>query len=242
MSKQLICALIFAAANCISSWADDQEFSIEVTAESEGERASASWSTDAMEWDESSQTWHWSLKESFQLTAESGRVLGTLQSAAALIDLDPVLGLAFAVQAADADTVIRIRTSTLQVEIPYDAIARATMALTLTDTDEDGAVLEPHLHSGATFESFINGKPFAELVHDELSAPPGKTVSLVEAYPEDGFVRVEDGWVGEMSAGIEFELSAHDLASGSSYFEVTAPEPSSWTLWLVAALLLRRRT
>lgn len=95
------------------------------------------------------------------------------------------------------------------------------------------------MDSGCAYEAAIDFDVFTAFFDQDLTAPPGQSVSLAANDPQDGDRYIEpDGT--EMQVFMKFELSAHDMASGSYEFDIV-PEPSSWRLWLLLAAVRARR-
>ncbi len=167
------------------------------------------------------------------------------------IQQDPVVNLGFAVQAGAADTMFSFSSAKLTFPSIASAEGRAQAAFNLTDSDGSGpdpgngvyATLTGQFPAGDAYRAQYNGFPvgttFQEMIQpysaDFFSSAPSN-----EEHPNGGGFIPIPGVVTDMSAQISFELSAFDLASGTTTFEVI-PEPAALALFAVAGLLLRRR-
>jgi hypothetical protein len=120
------------------------------------------------------------------------------------------------------------------------ADGRASCGFSVTDTDGDGVVLtgvgDPAGTQGAYlaqyngFAGTLSGTTFAEVVHS-LTAGSLTTATTSVDVPPLGFLQIVDP-VSDMSVMVSFDLSANDLASGTSTFVLVerplAVEPATW--------------
>lgn len=155
---------------------------------------------------------------------------------------DPSVNLNFAVQAGATDAIVTMTSSTLPVSLTNPS-ASAQIAWNLSDgdfSDIDGdgnyASLRGQYGSGGAYRARYNaGSVFTDLVTSEQHAGFGDSIGFTDSY-----VSSIAGGVTQISSQIYFELTANDLASGTSEFEVI-PEPASLLLLVASLGLLRRR-
>ena len=145
---------------------------------------------------------------------------------------DPVIGLAFAVQAGAAPTAFVISSGTLAFAAIPAAEGRASAAYTLTDFTGDGAALAP-LFGTKSYHAIYNGaSTFADLI-GPFGAGVYSSSSLTESNPVGpGFLPI-GGAVSSMLVDIDFVLSPFDLASGTTVYVIqqrpTPVEPTTWS-------------
>ena len=120
------------------------------------------------------------------------------------------------------------------------AEGRATVGYSLTDFDGDGAILvglgDPNGSPAAYLAQYngnaatFSGTTFAELIPG-MSCGPFESTTLSDAHPALGFLPIVDP-VSDMSALINFNLTANDLASGTTNYIIqekpTSVESVSW--------------
>ncbi len=205
------------------------------------------------QWDPENGTFTWILQEDTPIMSLDGQtVLGVLEAdgphpTMVVFRSDPVVNLGFAVQAGSAPggTVFTIKSALLQFPTINNPQGRASAAFTLTDgIDDDGATLTPLVgYTGAyltQYNGFVPyGTTFTQLI-DQMVAEPMSTVNRNEEYPGGGLYAPIGGPVSDMSTQIAFTLSANDLASGTTVFEII-PEPSGVLLLAAGLTALRRR-
>jgi hypothetical protein len=201
-------------------------------------------------WDGS--TFNWSATDDIALRSGSDVIAtlaaGTFISASMPTGGDPLrmppkVSLGFAVQAGGSDTAFTISSSLVTFDPMVDPAGRATAVFTLTDGESDGGWLSGDGPMGggylAQYNGFVpSGTTFAEVLGD-LTVGPGDTIAEAVNIPEVGFLPI-DGVVTNMSSQIAFTLSALDLASGTTNWELV-PEPASLGLLAAGLLVLRRR-
>jgi len=200
-------------------------------------------------------SWIWQLQQDQVITNPELGVLGTVKEGS-FIEITPTgsgsralpaVNLGFAMQAGNAETTFTVRSALLSFPTISNAKGRAHTAITATDgVDGLGGTLTG-MGSGsgggaylAQYNAFVpGGTTFSELV-PVIDIPALDGATLNDAFPTDG------GWqnipvpVSNISTQISFTISANDLASGTSLFEIT-PEPSALLLGLVGLVGLRRR-
>ncbi|MEW6250968.1 MAG: hypothetical protein AB1716_10000 [Planctomycetota bacterium] len=189
-------------------------------------------------------TWTWRLAESTEIRdPESHELIGTLNEADVRFVDDPVLTLAFSVTAGDQATTFSIKTALLVISPPLtSAQGQASAAVVATDTDGTGVNLRGLGGVGgdkvylAHYNGFVpNGTPFAELL-TTLSAGAYGSAAGSSNVPLTPIA----GTVNDMSSMLHFELSARDLASGTTVYEVV-PEPAALAVMVLLGWLVRRR-
>lgn len=185
---------------------------------------------------------------------DSGTELGRLESLSILAGdegatrgLPPkVVDMSFSVKAGTSNTSFSMNSALLDGFVRPNAQALANASYTVTDDDGvNGATLsEPGNDGfGATFQSFygVSAGPttnvFADLL-PSLSALPGDD-SAVTSVGTGGFAG-NLGTVTSMQTRVAFDLSANDLASGTTVFALI-PEPASLVLLAVGAVAVFRR-
>lgn len=234
-------ALMGAAAMPVSADLSGVAFQIEAT----NENGSGVWSVglDQLSYDEESNTWSWSQGSSVDILGDDEEVIATLQNANVYIQGDPSINLGFAVQAGGTDTTFTITTALLSFGTINNADGQAGAGFTITDVDRNGAVFTAGNGTGDAYLAQYNGvvptgTDFTRLIGD-FSSAAGKSASSSDNDPVSGY-RPVGGNVSDMSARVQFTLSANDLASGTNSYEII-PEPSALALLALGALSLLRR-
>lgn len=160
------------------------------------------------------------------------------------VDADPQVKLNFWVEAGSTDTSFTIASNI----VSFATIAgqgTATAAVTLTDTNGDGATATGLFAGGKFYEAYYNGASgFAQLVSSPISAAMYASTTASQAVPPWQPM----GAVSSIQSKFSFDLSAYDLASGTSNFVVQEliPEPSGFVALLtglvgLASVVTRRR-
>lgn len=156
---------------------------------------------------------------------------------------DPIVNLNFSVQAAGSATTFTITSALLTFSTINAPIGQTGASFAVSDTNFDGVTLTGALpSSGMSYRAAYNGFAGADLgttfaTHiASLSAGPLGSNSVTEAQTPIAIGTP----VSDISSKIRFTLSAGDLASGSTGFEVV-PEPASLMLMLLGVGLIRRR-
>ena len=194
------------------------------------------------------RVWEWELTEPLQIRDPMTQSLvATVESASYLLVDSAQVNLSFSVAAGSTDTLFQITSALMPVDPPISpAQGAASAAFTVTDFDGDGATLTGSAGAGgdkaylAHYNGFVPaGTAFAELISD-VTATAWATGDSFENFPAVGYAPIADP-VTDISAMVSFELSANDLASGTTDF-VIVPEASSLALLALGAIgLLRRR-
>lgn len=181
--------------------------------------------------------WNWSTTERIEMRdASSNNVVAVLnpnnEGCGVNYVADPVIGLAFAVQAGAAPTAFVISSGTLAFAAIPAPEGRASAAYTLTDFTGDGATLAP-LFGAKSYHAIYNGGPtFADLI-DPFAAGAFSSTPVSESNPPGpGFLPIGVP-VSSMRADIDFVLSPFDLASGTTVYVIqqrpVPVEPTTWS-------------
>ena len=179
--------------------------------------------------------WTWSLPAPVDITNGSGDVIAQVTSANVIYRGDPQIAFGFSAIAGGSTTTFVIASSLISFPVIPSALANASAGLTLTDGDGNGGTLQGlHAAGGAYLAEYNGGTDFAELV-GPLNAPACGSVSDSDIVP----LTALGTSVSSMNAWYYFSLTANDLASGTSNYQIT-PEPGAIGFLLVT-LLLRRR-
>lgn len=184
--------------------------------------------------------WAWSMDVPQDIVTRSGEVVATIGSGSLYIREDPQITMGFSVQAGSSTTTFTINSALVPVNPTItNGTAFASAALTLTDTLGNGATLTG-LNGGnayrADYNGFVgSGTQFASLVNT-FNAGPLQTIPAAGSLGPVGVATT----VSDMSSGLHFDLSARDLASGTTDYILT-PEPSALVLVALGSLMLRRR-
>lgn len=194
----------------------------------------ASWAVPAPTGD--NHYWDWSTTQRIEMRdPSSGNLVAVLNPnnegcSVHYVD-DPVIGLGFTVSAGAVATHFTISSGSLSFPVLAAAEARASAAYTLTDLDGDGATLTPASGPKSYTASYNGGTTFATLVSGFTSPAFTSTGSSESSPAGPGFTPLGVG-VSSMQADLEFTLSAHDMASGTTVFVVQQrPVPVEATTW-----------
>jgi len=203
-----------------------------------------------------SEGWAFCLRQPVEL--RSGEtLLGTISDLRISVFEDPEVNLNFAVQAGASDTTFHIASALLEFDTITNAEGRASAAVSVTDFnpfdgdavltgvgDTGGAYLAQY-NGWAGNQQFPSGDPdplgitFTEGIMQPVVATFGGTQTANHNVDWTAITQ-EDPY--DMSSLMSFDLTANDLASGTSTF-VIVPEPISLAVVLVGGLaLLRRRS
>ncbi len=238
----LLCTLAFAA----NVQADLPDVVFEITADAGPISVTIPIMSEWGDYDPATQTWTWSLSDSMNFEYEDGTILGTLSQFDVMIREDPEVNLNFAVQSGQSATHFHIASELLTFAPITNPTGTASAAMTISDQDGTGAQLVGAGPNGGAYLAQYNG-----WAGDPVNGPSGTTFHEgIQAINADPWLSADDStnqdWtpisetVDSMSALISFDLSANDLASGTSHFEIV-PEPAALSLLVVGALALLRR-
>jgi len=162
-----------------------------------------------------------------------------LGSATITIIADPMVSLNFQVLAGQQNTVFTIDSANLSFTPFGGVIGRATAAVSVTDLNGDGATFTPW--GPGAYRARYNGasSTFQNLIGAPIVAPAFGSASSSDTFPGVGYAPIP-GVISDIESAWRFTLSAGDLASGTSEFEVI-PAPASATLLGLGALAAMRR-
>ena len=156
----------------------------------------------------------------------------------------PGINLNFAVQAGFSDTTFTISSALIDLGGMENAQGRTSASVSVTDVDGNGASLTGAGADGGAFLSQYNGfvpsgTTFAEMLPSVAAAPFGSG-TLSDEFPAGGAFAPMAGTVDNISSQFNFTLSALDLASGTSTYQVI-PAPAGLAVLGGLGLLGRRR-
>jgi hypothetical protein len=187
----------------------------------------------------------WSLPAAVDIKAPNGVVIATLSQGAFFVDADPQVNLSFAVQAGGSTTSFTISSALLSFPSIPNAQGMASAAISISDFNHNAAALNGLGPDGMTYIAQYNGQvpagtPFTQQI-PQIQAPINGSGTADVTVPAVGHTPIA-GAVSDMSSEVTFTLTARDLASGTSNYEIIPiPEPSSLLLAVAALLLVRRR-
>jgi hypothetical protein len=250
ISKVLCCgAAVGLCALGFTAKADVPDVVFEVTAEAAGVSVAVPIYAEWGEYDPATHTWSYELPAGI-LFFHNGEYLGVLGQFRAEVAEDPEVNLNFSVQAGTIPTTFHIASALLSdfPTIPAAvAEGRASAAMTVTDWDFNGAALQGVGDTGGAYLAQYNG-----WAGDPFQGPQGTTfaegIYSIDVDPWEGTDtgELDVDWtpigedVEDMSSLISFELSAFDLASGTSHYEII-PEPGALALLALGGLAFWRR-
>lgn len=228
-----LAAMLAMAGFSVATWADVSAVVFEVQATNNDGTAVYQVSASDLEWSPQYDAWVWNLAEMLELQDAEGDIIGILSGGSVRYKDDPFIALGFSAQAGGSPTTFTFSSALLSFPTINPATATASAGLTLTDTGGNGALLTGNGWGGGSFEAdYNNGTPFVSFI-PSLSVPNGSTAGAGNQ-PSTLL-----GPVFNMQSFFAFTLSAEDLASGTSSFNVI-PEPAALAL-LVLGLIARRR-
>ena len=170
-----------------------------------------------------------------------GDVDGLLPTTITYVD-DPEVHINFVMTAGTTDTVFTVTSTHMTFPTIGNALAKSEVGINLSDRNGDGALLtavDPH--TGVSFSHYNGlapgGTMFSELLDTDMVV--SEWGSLAAGDDTGGFQPIGEP-ISSMSAQIQFQVSAGDLASGSSTF-IVVPEPSALLMLAAGLALLRRR-
>ena len=180
----------------------------------------------------------WQLEEEVHVRDGENEIFA-LTDASVTIFADPSVALNFNVIAGMQNTVFTVNSAVLSFAPLANSVGRATAAVSVTDLTGDGATFTPW--AGGAYRSYYNGgaNNFQNLVDSPIVAGPFSSASSSDTFPAIGYQNIGTT-LTDIESEWQFTLSAGDLASGTSEFEVI-PAPASVALGLTALVGLRRR-
>lgn len=203
-------------------------------------------------WNPASGHYFWALAQDIPFESPSGEeIFATLGADGTFVEIvppgpgrsDPQVNLGFAMIAGDETTTFTVKSAEVVFDTIMYAEGRATASFTVSDGFDDGALLEgldgpAYL---AQYNAFVpGGTTFAQLIPSIAVAPFQGSNGLSQDYPGGGSWETIGVPVDRMSSMISFTITANDMASGTSNFEIM-PEPTSLLLLAVGMTLIRRR-
>lgn len=237
--KKTIC--VFAAIAAVpfaSAGLTDVVFT--VNAESAEGNAVYNLTMDDIGWSRSEDQWDWSSDEVIDVKDQDGNVIFTISDVSLFFRADPQVNLAFSVQAGPADTAFTITSALLSFPTIQNAQGQASSAFTVTDTNNNGALLTGGNDDANAYNAWYNGGNLFVGQIPAVVVPVGMSSRSDSAnYPLNGYAAVGAD-VSDMQSQVKFTLSAKDLASGTTQYEIV-PEPSALVLLALGALSLIRR-
>ncbi|MBK7404986.1 MAG: hypothetical protein IPJ41_10215 [Phycisphaerales bacterium] len=239
ISQFVITTGVVVLAGAAAAWADIGDPAIVFEASNSMGSGSYTVSLDDGAWD--GDSWFWMLVRPIEIRNDAGDILLTLNEGSAYFQNDPVVSMGFSAAAGGVDTHFTITSSTVSFPTINNAQARASAAVTLTESNGDTATLSGLYAGGNLFEAHYNGlNVFTDLLTGPYTKGAFGSTSDSDEYPGGGaFAPI--GAVSDISAQWDFQLSAHDQASGTSVF-VVVPVPGTICLISVGGLAgLRRR-
>ena len=241
----MMCALLLTMG---AAQADVPDVVFEITAQSGPLGVTIPILSEWGEYNSQTNSWSWTMPEEMQFIQDDV-LLGTLTGFEATVVGDPEVNLNFSVQAGGADTTFHIASALLDNFEPIiDAVGYAHASYSLTDFDGGSAALSGIGDTGGAYLAQYNGwagnpmgpqgTTFAEGIFS-MNAGMLETFTEDFSYPSVGYVPVGET-VESMSSLVSFELSAQDLASGTSTF-VIIPEPGALALLALGVVMVLRR-
>lgn len=236
--KRGAAALLAIVAGTASADISTTIFSI--TAEAPG-NAPMTWSAEINPNDiDVNGNYNWTLAQPVEMRNAQNELIFRLESASLGIIADPVVSLNFGVVAGQQNTVFTISSANLSFSPIATATGRATAGVSATDLNGDGVTFTPW--NGGAYASQYNAasSTFQNLINAPISTGVAfGVVNSNENFPLVGFAPIA-GAVSDIQSAWRFSLSAGDLASGTSAFEVV-PAPASAALLGLGIIAAGRR-
>jgi hypothetical protein len=176
------------------------------------------------------------LEERFDLEADDGTLIATVDELTVELIGDPVASISFTATAGSADTTFSLSSAVNAFPTLTNPPASSSAELTITDIGSDGVSVSVVSPNNGLFKALYNGSSVFTEQLGNTSISGGSTTVM-----EDLSSTIA-GSVSSIQAVWTFELSANDQASGIGTF-VVVPEPSTLLLvsFAVCGLLLKLR-
>ncbi len=235
--ESLALAALALVASAGTASADISSIVFNITAEVNGN--SYPWSVQLDPGDvDANGNYFWQLAEPVHVMDGADEIF-ELSDASITIIADPMVSLNFNVIAGQQNTVFTIDSAVLSFAPLANAIGRSTAAVSVTDLTGDGATFTPQ--GPGAHRSYYNGGSgnFQNLIGAPIVAPAFGSAGASDTFPAVGFQNIGTT-LTDIETEWSFTLSAGDLASGTSEFEVI-PAPASMALGVIALAGLRRR-
>jgi len=238
--KKALCVFAAIAAVPFAS-ADLSEVVFSIKGDSNSGSAVYNLTMDGINWQRSQDQWDWSSDKTVNVKDDSGNTIFTLSNVALFYRGDPQINLSFSVQAGSSDTAFTITSGQLNnFGTIKNAQGQASSAFTVTDTNNNGATLTGTNDDNNGYNAWFNGTNLFAGQIPSITVPAGTSSRSDSAnYPANGYTAVGAD-VTDMQAQVKFTLSAKDLASGTTQYEIV-PEPSALVLLALGGLSLIRR-
>jgi len=245
----LAAALLVSAAFTATASADISEIVFTIVAENEN-GVSTPWTArfDPSYFDPRDNSYDWSLQGTVALNDAQGNLIAGLSMAHVYCREDPQVDLNFAVFAGALNTTFTITSPHLSFGTMSNVEGRTSAGVSATDLNSDGVSVSSW-NGDSIYTSRYNGNvPGGTTFRDEFNGTfsnpvPGQTVTIGAAdFPGAGAFSPIAGPVSDMSSRFRFTLSAGDIASGTSLFEIReVPTPAGMTLLGLGGILVARR-
>lgn len=253
-AKLPLMAAIVASAAGTAAFADISNEVFTIVAEAtnaQGQLLRAEWTAlfDDGYWNPDTLEYDWALPagQMPMLIASDGTVLGGLANAGVYCREDPQVDLNFSVFAGALNTTFTITSPHLSFASMSNTQGRTSAGFSLTDLDGDGVSLQAW-NGGNVYTSRYNGYvPGGTTFHDHFAGTYGTvdpfgSFSISEDFPGGGLFDPIGPAVTDMSSRFRFTLSANDIASGTSVYEIIPiPAPGTVALLGLGGLLAGRR-
>jgi hypothetical protein len=196
-------------------------------------------------WSSGGTVWEWqSGPGGYDIFNSEFQVVAHVDNLYCKMVADPQVIVNFSVSANSSATNFSFTTGVLSFPTINTPFGRATAGITVTDNDSDGAALTG-LHAGgnsyrANYNGAIpGGSTFANLV-GSFAAPVDDSATNSGAAPPVGYLAIGSP-VSDMQGKFDFQLSANDSASGTSFYEIIPAPASSLVLAGAGLAVIRRR-